>query len=66
MKLERMGTMLKWAADNINSLIRECLEVNTKLFLIRYMLFFLTKYVPSTSFTCLIGEKLVNILHKKW
>ena len=57
---------LKWAAEEINPKIRECLEVNTKLFLIWYMLIFLTKYVPSTSFTCLIGEKLVKILHKKW
>ena len=56
---------LKWAAEEINLKIRGPLEVNTKLFLIRYMLIFLTKYVPLTSFTCLIGEKLVNILHKK-
>ena len=60
------GTVLKWAAEEINPKIRGPLEVNTKLFLIRYMLIFLTKYVPLTSFTCLIGEKLVNILHKKW
>ena len=57
---------LKWAAEEINPKIRECLEVNTKLFLIWYMLIFLTKYVPLSTFTCLIGEKLVNILHKKW
>ena len=58
--------LIKWAAEEINPKIRGPLEVNTKLFLIRYMLIFLTKYVPLTSFTCLIGEKLVNILHKKW
>ena len=61
-----LAILLKWAAEEINPKIRGPLEVNTKLFLIRYMLIFLTKYVPLTSFTCLIGEKLVNILHKKW
>ena len=28
------GLALKWAAEEINPKIRECLEVNTKLFLI--------------------------------
>ena len=58
--------VLKWAAEEINPKIRGPLDVNTKLFLIRYMLIFLTKYVPLSTFTCLIGEILVNILHKKW
>ena len=56
---------LKWAAEEINPKIRECLEVYTKLFLIRYMSIFLTTNGLFTIYTYCIGEKLVKYFAQK-
>ena len=53
----------------VDSMIREIrgsLDVNTKILLFRYMLFFSTKYGLFTSYTYRIGEKSVNILQKNY
>ena len=60
-----MPYLLKWAAEEINPKIRECIEVNTKLFLIIYMLIFSTTNGLFTIYTYCIGEKLVKYFAQK-
>ena len=56
---------LKSKAEEIISKIRGPLDVNTKIFFFRYMLFFSTTIGLFTLYTYCIGEKLVKYFAQK-
>jgi hypothetical protein len=62
---EYLEVLLKSQVDYIIRKICGSLDVNTKILLFRYILFFSTKYKLFTSYTYRIGEKSVNTFAQK-